>query len=59
MKPRPTFYVNVKLWLRSDVHIWALFWIQRTLEYKSGAIWNFSKVSGLPWIDMGHKGLVN
>jgi len=24
-----------------------------------GAIWNFSKVRGLPSIDMGHKGLVN
>ena len=23
-----------------------------------GAIWNFSKVAGLPWIDRGHKGLV-
>ena len=21
-----------------------------------GAIWNFSKVTGLPWIDVGHKG---
>jgi hypothetical protein len=24
-----------------------------------GAIWNFSKVTGLPWIDMGHKGPIN
>jgi hypothetical protein len=24
-----------------------------------GAIWNFSKVTGLLWIDMGHKGPVN
>jgi hypothetical protein len=24
-----------------------------------GAIWNFSKVTGLAWIDMGHKGPVN
>ena len=24
-----------------------------------GAIWNFSKVTGLPWIDIGHKGPVN
>jgi hypothetical protein len=24
-----------------------------------GAIWNFSKVTGLPQIDMGHKGPVN
>jgi hypothetical protein len=24
-----------------------------------GAIWNFSKVTGLPWFDMGHKGPVN
>ena len=21
-----------------------------------GAIWNYSKVAGLPWFDMGHKG---
>jgi len=24
-----------------------------------GAIWNFSKVTGLTWIDMVHKGPVN
>jgi hypothetical protein len=24
-----------------------------------GAIWNFSKATGLPQIDMGHKGTVN
>ena len=24
-----------------------------------GAIWNFSKVTELAWIDMGHKGPVN
>jgi hypothetical protein len=24
-----------------------------------GAIWNFSKATGLPWIDMGHKGPVS
>jgi hypothetical protein len=24
-----------------------------------GAIWSFSKVTGLPWIDMGHKGSLN
>jgi hypothetical protein len=24
-----------------------------------GAIWNFSKVTELPWIDMGHKGPTN
>jgi hypothetical protein len=24
-----------------------------------GAIWNFSKVTGLPGIDMGHKGPIN
>jgi hypothetical protein len=23
-----------------------------------GAIWNYSKVAGLPWFDMGHKGPV-
>jgi hypothetical protein len=24
-----------------------------------GAIWNFSKVTGLPWFDRGHKGPIN
>jgi hypothetical protein len=24
-----------------------------------GAIWKFSKVTGLPWIDIGHKGPIN
>ena len=24
-----------------------------------GAIWNFSKMTGLPWFDMGHKGAFN
>jgi hypothetical protein len=24
-KPQPTFCVNVKLWLHSDLHIWATF----------------------------------
>ena len=24
----------------------------------SGAIWSFSNASGLPWLDMGHKGPV-
>jgi hypothetical protein len=28
-------------------------------EYNLGAIWNFRKTTGLPWIDMGHKAPVN
>ena len=32
-KPRPTFFVSVKLWLHSDMHIWAPSpWSQRTLR---------------------------
>ena len=32
-KPRPTFFMNVKLWPHSDMHIWAPFsWSQRTLR---------------------------
>ena len=50
MKPRPTFSVNMKLWLHSDLYIWAPFsWIQKTLRVLSlGAIWNFSKGTGSP-----------
>jgi len=29
MKPRPTFFVNVKLWLHSHTCIWAPFWSHR------------------------------
>ena len=30
MKPRPTFFVSVKLWPHSDTRIWAPSWSQRT-----------------------------
>jgi hypothetical protein len=33
MKPQPTFFVSVKLWLYSDMHIWApSSWSQKTLR---------------------------
>ena len=33
MKPLPTFFVSVKLWLHSDLCIWApVSWSQRTLR---------------------------
>ena len=33
MKPQPTFFVSVKLWLHSDMRIWApSSWSQRTLR---------------------------
>jgi len=40
----------VKLWLHSDMHIWApSFWSQRKFNTISlEAIWKFSKVTGLP-----------
>ena len=34
MKPQPTLSVSVKLWLPSDMYIWAPFsWTQRTLTF--------------------------
>jgi hypothetical protein len=60
MKPQPTFYVNVKLWLHLDMLIWAPFLDpEDTKSVSLGAIWNFSKLTGLPLIDIGHKGPVN
>jgi len=54
MKPLPTFFVNVKLWLHS------FFLEQEDIKSISlVAIWNISKVTKLPLIDMGHKGAVN
>jgi hypothetical protein len=57
MKPLPTFFVGVKLWLHLYIHIWApSFWTSEDIKGISlGAIWNFSKVTGLPYFDMGHK----
>jgi len=36
MKPLPTFFVSVKLWLHSDMRIWAPYESQRTLRI---AVW--------------------
>ena len=50
MRPLPTFFVSVKLWLRSDMRICAHFFLEPE-DIKSiilGAIWNFSKATGLP-----------
>jgi len=49
-KPHPTFCASVKLWLYSDKHVWALFFLDSE-DVKSlslGAIWNFNKGTGLP-----------
>jgi len=49
-KPQPTFCASVKLWLYSDKHVWALFFLDSE-DVKSlslGAIWNFNKGTGLP-----------
>ena len=53
--PRPTFCVNARLWPHSDMCTWASFaWSQRILGVQAwGAIWNYSKVVGLPWFDIG------
>jgi len=33
--------------------------IQVITNWLLGAIWKFSKVTGVPWIDMGHKEPIN
>jgi hypothetical protein len=41
------------------VYLGSFFWEPEGIKsIILGAIWNFSKVTGLPWIDMGHKGPV-
>jgi len=48
---RPTFFVSVRLWPHSDMHIWAGSFILEPEGIKSlglSVIWNFSKVTGLP-----------
>jgi hypothetical protein len=38
MKPLPTFFVSLKLWLHSDMHIWAApSWSQKTLTFRNRA----------------------
>ena len=50
MKPWSTFSVNVKLWLHSDMYIWAPFLDPEDIKSLSlGTIWYFSKGTGLPW----------
>jgi len=57
MKPWPTFSVNVKLWLLSDMYIWAPFLDPEDIKSLSlGAIWCFSK--GIWYQIVGHKGPV-
>ena len=51
MKPLPTLFACVKLWLHSDMRIWVpSSWSQRTLResISLGAIWNCGKATGLP-----------
>ena len=57
MKPQPTFSVNVNLWLHSDMYIWAPFLDPEDIKISSlGAIWYFSKGTGLPWTDIRLRG---
>jgi len=45
--------VSAKLWLHSDIPIWAPFsWTQRMKEVSIGAIWNFTRGTGLPGPDI-------
>jgi len=49
-KLHPMFCASVKLWLYSDKHVWALFFLDSE-DVKSlslGAIWNFNKGTWLP-----------
>jgi len=45
---QPTFYVNVKLWLQSDMYLGSFLNPEDIKSIRLGAIWNFSKVTGLP-----------
>jgi len=50
MKPRPTLFLSVKLWLHTDMRYLGSF-ILEPEDIKNinvGAIWNFSKPTGLP-----------
>jgi len=45
----PTFSVSVRLWLHSDMYICVFFFNPEDIKGLSmGAIWNFSKGTGLP-----------
>ena len=50
--------MSARLWPHSEMRIWAPFYLKpediRCLGL--GAIWNFSKVTGLPRFDMEQKG---
>jgi len=48
--------------LASHRHVYLGSFFLKPEDIKSisvGAIWNFSKATGLPWIDMGHYGPIN
>jgi hypothetical protein len=61
MKPRPTFFVTVNLWLHSDMCIWApSSWSQRTSRvYVSGPSGTLAKQQGSHKLIWGTKGRVN
>jgi len=62
MKPQPTLCVCVCEALASLRHpyLGSSFLEPEDIKTVSlGAIWNFSKVTGLPLVDMGHKGSVS
>jgi len=59
-KPQSTFYVCVRAWLHSDIHIWVpSFWILRILgNQKQGPSGTLLKEQGSSNLvqNMGHKG---
>jgi hypothetical protein len=58
VKPLPTFFVSVKLWLHSDVCIWApSSWSQRTLRVAWGPSGTSVKQQGSHELIWGTKGL--
>jgi hypothetical protein len=57
MKPRPTFFLNVKLWLHSDVYLGYFFLEPEDIKSVSvGAIWNLAKQQGSHELIWGRKG---
>jgi len=49
MKPWPTFFVNVKLWLHTrHVYLGSFLEPEDIKSIILGSIWDFSKATGLP-----------
>jgi hypothetical protein len=50
-KPQPTFCVSAKLWLHTCVYLGSFFFNPEDVKSLNlGAIWNFNKGTGLPWL---------